>query len=89
MTVASVYSGSALGPFVGGFLTQAFGWRSIFWLTTLLGLVVIAMTLWKMRGEWADAKGQKMDVIGSLLYGLALLGVMYGFRRCPASGAGC
>ncbi len=84
VTVASVYSGSALGPFVGGFLTQAFGWRSIFWLTTLLGLVVIAMTLWKMRGEWADAKGQKMDVIGSLLYGLALLGVMYGFRLLPS-----
>ena len=82
--VASVYSGSALGPFIGGFLTQAFGWRSIFWFTTLLGLFAIAMTLWKMRGEWAEAKGQKFDVIGSLLYALALLGVMYGFRLLPS-----
>ncbi len=84
VTVATVYSGTALGPFVGGFLTQAFGWRSIFWLTTLLGLIVVAMTLWKMRGEWADARGQKMDLIGSLLYGVALLGVMYGFRLLPS-----
>lgn len=84
ITVAAVYSGSALGPFVGGFLTQALGWRSIFWLTTLLGALVVALTFAKMRGEWADARGQKMDVIGSLLYGLGLLGVMYGFRLLPS-----
>ena len=42
------------------------------------------MTLWKMRGEWAEARGQRFDVIGSLLYGLALLGIMYGFRLLPA-----
>ncbi len=82
--VAAVYSGSALGPFIGGFLTQAAGWRSIFWLTTLLGVLVVALTLWKMRGEWAEARGQKMDVIGSVLYGLGLLGVMYGFRLLPS-----
>jgi EmrB/QacA subfamily drug resistance transporter len=84
VTVACVYSGSALGPFIGGFLTQSFGWRSIFWLTTLLGLLVVALTFWKMRGEWAEARGQKMDVIGSLLYGLGLIGVMYGFRLLPS-----
>ena len=82
--VASVYSGSALGPFIGGFLTQAAGWRSIFWLTTLLGALVVALTLWKMRGEWAEARGQRMDVIGSVLYGLGLLGIMYGFRLLPS-----
>jgi EmrB/QacA subfamily drug resistance transporter len=82
--VAAVYSGSALGPFIGGFLTQALGWRSIFWLTTLLGTLVVALTLWKMRGEWAEAAGQRMDVIGSVLYGLGLLGVMYGFRLLPS-----
>jgi EmrB/QacA subfamily drug resistance transporter len=82
--VASVYSGGALGPFIGGFLTQTAGWRSIFWLTTLLGALVVALTLWKMRGEWAEARGQRMDVIGSVLYGLGLLGVMYGFRLLPS-----
>lgn len=84
VVVASVYSGSALGPFVGGFLTQALGWRSIFWFTTLLGMLAVALTLWKMQGEWAESRGQKMDVIGSVLYGLGLLGVMYGFRMLPS-----
>jgi EmrB/QacA subfamily drug resistance transporter len=85
ITVAAVYSGSSLGPFVGGFLTQALGWRSIFWLTTLLGALVVGLALVKMRGEWAESRGQKMDVIGSLLYGLGLLGVMYGFRLLPSA----
>ena len=84
ITVASVYAGGALGPFIGGFLTQALGWRSIFYLTAVLGLLAVTITLWKMRGEWAEARGQKFDIIGSLLYGLALLGIMYGFRLLPA-----
>jgi MFS family permease len=83
VVVASVYSGGALGPFIGGTLTQALGWRSIFWLTTLLGALAAALCIGKMRGEWAEARGQKMDVIGSVLYGLGLLGVMYGFRLLP------
>jgi EmrB/QacA subfamily drug resistance transporter len=85
VTVTGVYAGSAFGPFIGGLLTQALGWRSVFWLTTLLGILAVSLTLWKMRGEWADARGQSMDVVGSVLYGLALLGVMYGFRLLPAA----
>jgi EmrB/QacA subfamily drug resistance transporter len=88
VTVAAVYSGGALGPFIGGVMTQAFGWRSIFYLTTVLGLVAVGLTLWKMRGEWAEARGQKMDIIGSALYGVALIGIMLGFRVLPSlSGA--
>jgi EmrB/QacA subfamily drug resistance transporter len=84
ITVASVYSGGALGPFLGGLLTQLWGWRSIFVLTAFLGLVVVALTLWKMRGEWAEARGQKMDYLGSLLLGVGLLGIMGGFRLLPS-----
>lgn len=84
ITVASVYSGSAFGPFLGGLLTQLWGWRSIFVLTAFLGLVVVALTLWKMRGEWAEARGQKMDYLGSVLLGAGLLGIMSGFRLLPS-----
>lgn len=84
VTVAAVYSGSALGPFIGGIMTQAFGWRSIFYLTTVLGLIAVTLTLWKMRGEWAEARGQKLDIVGSFLYGVALVGIMYGFSVLPS-----
>lgn len=84
ITVASVYAGGALGPFIGGMLTQLLGWRSIFLLTMVLGLFVTALALWKVRGEWAEAHGQKMDVVGSFFYACTLFAVMYGFRLLPA-----
>ncbi len=83
VNVASVYAGLAMGPFIGGFITHYLGWRSIFYFTTALGLLVIALTIWKMKGEWAEAAGQKMDMPGSLLYVLALLAIMNGFRLLP------
>lgn len=36
-----LYGGMTLGPFIGGLLTQFFGWRSIFFITVLLGCVVL------------------------------------------------
>ncbi len=83
ISVAAVYAGLAFGPAIGGFITQYLGWRHIFFLTTILGALVVALTVWKMRGEWAEARGQKMDVLGSTLYAVALLAIMYGFRVLP------
>ena len=87
LTVAAVYVGLSVGPFVGGFLTEQFGWRSIFFLTTPLGAALVGSILWKLKGEWAEGKGERLDVIGSMVYCLALMSLMYGFYRLP-SGSG-
>ncbi len=79
ITVAGVYLGLSLGPVIGGFLTQYFGWRSIFLSYVPLELVIIVLTLWKLDGEWADAKGETLDVMGSAIYGFSLAALMYGF----------
>jgi EmrB/QacA subfamily drug resistance transporter len=84
INVASVYLGLSLGPILGGFLTQSFGWRSIFLLNVPLGLMVLVLVLWKLKGEWADARGEKFDLIGSIIYSLTLIFVMYGFSVLPA-----
>jgi len=83
VNVASVYSGLSLGPFIGGFLTQHFGWRSIFLATVPLGLIIIVITLWKLSGEWAEAKGEKFDLPGSVIYGVALISLIYGLSLLP------
>ncbi|VVB96373.1 Putative multidrug resistance protein MdtD [uncultured archaeon] len=79
ITVAGVYLGLSLGPVIGGFLTQYFGWRSIFLSYVPLEVIIIVLTFWKLEGEWADAKGEKLDVIGSIIYGFSLVALMYGF----------
>ena len=83
INVAGVYLGLSLGPVVGGFLTQHFGWRSIFASYLPLELIIIALILLKMNGEWADAKGEKLDIVGSAIYGFSLAAMMYGFSILP------
>ena len=84
INVAAVYLGLSLGPFLGGFLTQYLGWRSIFFLNVPLSLIIIGLVLWKLKGEWAGAKGEKVDLVGSLIYSLTLPAIMYGFSLLPA-----
>jgi len=84
INVAATYAGLSLGPVLGGVLTQHFGWRSIFLINVPLGLVVIAVTLWKLKGDWAEARGEKFDFAGSIIYCLALVALVYGFTLLPA-----
>ena len=84
INVAAVYLGLSLGPFLGGILTQYFGWRSIFMINVPLGLIIIASIFWKLKGEWAEAKGDKFDLSGSIIYGLAIVALVYGLSLLPA-----
>ncbi len=79
ITVAGVYLGLSLGPVIGGLLTQYFGWRAIFLSYVPLEFIIIVLTFWKLHGEWADAKGEKLDVVGTAIYGSSLVALMYGF----------
>lgn len=84
ISTAAVYTGLSAGPLVGGFLTGHFGWRSIFFLNAFLGLVIIVVVFWKLKGEWAEAKGESFDYVGSIIYSLALVAVFYAFSVLPA-----
>jgi EmrB/QacA subfamily drug resistance transporter len=83
ITISATYLGLSLGPVLGGFLTQHLGWRSLFWVTVPLALGALILVLGKLKGEWAESAGQRFDSLGSLLYGLALAVLIYGFSRLP------
>jgi len=84
VTVASVYVGLSIGPPIGGFLTEQLGWRSIFFLCGLFGSVITVWVLRSLKGEWAEAKGERFDILGSAAYCLAFTACMYGLRLLPA-----
>jgi EmrB/QacA subfamily drug resistance transporter len=81
--VSAVYIGLSVGPFAGGLLAQHFGWRSIFAVVVPFGAASVLVTLKFLKGEWADAKGEKLDVAGSLLYGFSILILIYGASLLP------
>jgi MFS family permease len=84
IAVAAVYIGLSCGPFFGGWLTQHFTWRSIFIVNFPLGLSIIWLVVWKLKGEWTGAQGDKFDLTGSVIYGLAIVAIMYGITIIPA-----
>jgi EmrB/QacA subfamily drug resistance transporter len=83
INVASVYCGLSMGPLIGGSLTEHLGWRSIFLLNALLGVIVITAVLWKLKGEWAEARGESFDYTGAIIYSLAMVAIMFGFSLLP------
>lgn len=85
INVAATYTGLSLGPVFGGMLTHHLGWRSIFFINVPLGLAIIVVTLWKLKGEWAGARGEKFDFIGTVIYSLGLIALVYGFTLLPAA----
>jgi EmrB/QacA subfamily drug resistance transporter len=87
ISVAATYIGLSVGPFLGGFLTKQFGWRSIFLVNVPLGLAVVTLISLNLRGEWAEAKGERFDLTGSIIYCLGLIAIMYGFSSFSRLGA--
>lgn len=78
INVGVTYVGLSVGPIFGGVLTHHFSWRSIFLAIVPLGIIVIILLVWKLKQEWLEAAGEKIDYVGALIYGAALLGIMSG-----------
>lgn len=77
-STAVTYLGLSVGPVLGGIMNQNLGWRSIFYLTACIGLVA-ALIIWRrLVGEWAGAKNERFDRLGSLFYALGLSILLYG-----------
>lgn len=79
INVASVYVGLSLGPVIGGFLTHNFSWRSIFVANIIIGFTIIYLVRSRLKGEWAEAKGEPYDWQGNIFYSLAFGFFMAGF----------
>lgn len=82
-TIGAVYVGLSLGPALGGIMTQFLGWRSLFYLMIPFGILILFLTLWKLKGEWAACKGESVDIPGTILYSISLLLFMLGFSTLP------
>jgi MFS family permease len=84
ISTAGTYAGLSLGPYIGGVLTDAFGWHSIFVLTGLLAAVLLALVFYALKGEWREAEGEKFDIVGSVAYAISIVLFMYGFSSLPS-----
>ena len=84
----------AIGPTVGGFLVDAVGWRSIFFLSVPVGVAALAMAQFRVpesshpEGRYLDAVAQVLAItaIGALSF-VTIEGQHLGWTSVPILGA--
>jgi len=79
-----VYMALAVGPFFGGILTHYLGWESVFYIPGTILIVQAFCVPFFIRREWIERNNKSFDKIGSLIYGLALFCLIFGFSELPA-----
>jgi predicted MFS family arabinose efflux permease len=63
----------AVGPVVGGALTDAFGWQGVFWFRIPLAGMVLALS-WLLPADKARVNdGKPFDILGAVLLVIALI----------------
>lgn len=78
---------AALGPLLGGYLVQGFGWPSIFFINVPLGIIALIITV-KYIPLTKFNQGFKIDFWGAIFIFLAFLGITYGLIQQPINGWG-
>ena len=79
----AVYVGLSAAPLLGGLMTKTLGWHSLFYINAIAGVLVIAGILYGVKAEWAEAKNDRFDITGSLIYMPSMSALMYGFSKLP------
>ena len=69
---ASIGVSVAVGPLIGGLLTDGLGWQSVFLVNVPVGIVTIAVTYWKLP-ESRDPNVTRIDWGGVVTFSGALL----------------
>jgi EmrB/QacA subfamily drug resistance transporter len=69
----------AVGPFVGGLLISAIGWRFVFYINIPIGICGTIAALFILPANPKSARKERIDYLGTLFFasGLALLVLMF------------
>jgi EmrB/QacA subfamily drug resistance transporter len=78
--------GTAIGPFLGGWLISAVSWRLIFLINLPLAVVVVVVGLRHVPESRDPGETGQLDIAGGVLVTLGLIGLTYGLIEGPAVG---
>jgi MFS family permease len=56
IAAACIYIGLTIAPAVGGWLTEAWGWRSVFLFQVPIVLALLLLIKMRLSGEWRNAE---------------------------------
>jgi len=73
-----------IGPAIGGFITESFGWRWIFWINLPIGMIAIALVLARLRESFGPTAA--VDILGLTIVAAAALVLVWGLLRGNVAG---
>jgi EmrB/QacA subfamily drug resistance transporter len=76
--------GVALGPLVGGALTQLASWHWIFWVNVPIGIALVPLAASRLVESYGEVK--RLDLRGLALASTGLFGVVFGLVRSQSLG---
>jgi EmrB/QacA subfamily drug resistance transporter len=76
----------AIGPFLGGWLVSAAGWRWVFLINLPLAAIVVAVAVRHVPETRDETAQGRFDVRGAVLAALALAGITYALTEAPQPG---
>jgi len=82
---ATVGAAVACGPLIGGILTDALGWRWIFFVNIPVGVFALSVALTRIS-ESRDEGAKRTDVQGLVTFSAALFLIVFGILRGNARG---
>jgi EmrB/QacA subfamily drug resistance transporter len=73
-----------IGPSIGGFITESFGWRWIFWINLPIGMIAIALVRARLRESFGPVAA--LDILGLVIVAVAALALVWGLLRGNVAG---
>ena len=83
---AAIGASFAIGPFIGGALTQWISWRAIFWINVPIG--ILSLVLVRRVHESRDPNARKVDLPGQIVLIIGLFLLIFGLLRGNDDGWG-
>lgn len=80
------YLGLTAGPSLGGWLTGALGWRSVFYINVPVGAVALWLSLRFIPADRPAARREPFDLAGAALFLLGLVALLLGLNQGHAWG---
>src|SRR3954451_1557552 len=84
---ATIGAAVAIGPLVGGVLTDALGWQSVFYLNVPIGIAAIVVTQTKLA-ESRDPNATRIDWAGLVAFSGSLFLLVFALLRSNDEGWG-
>jgi MFS transporter, DHA2 family, multidrug resistance protein len=85
----AIVLGPALGPTLGGFLTEAFGWRSIFLVNLPIGIMAVLMALKMLVPDRPGSESHRpFDLWGFVFLTIFLISFLLGMSKGESEGWG-